>query len=156
MTRTALFPGSFDPFTKGHKSIVDQALGLFDRVIVGIGENTEKRGLLSVDNRIRLINDIYEGNPAVEAVSYDTLTGEFCRKIGCRFLLRGMRNTVDYEYERGIALVNNKLFPEITTVLLFTPPEYVAVSSSTIRELVAFGHDPAELMPGNIDIKKYL
>lgn len=156
MARIALFPGSFDPFTRGHKAIVDQALGLFDRIVVGIGSNNDKRGLLTIDNRIRLINDLYADNPAVEAVAYDTLTGEFCRSLGIQVLLRGMRNTVDYEYERGIAMVNHKLFPEITTVLLFTPPEYVAVSSSTIRELIAFGYDPSELLPGGVEITNYI
>ncbi len=125
MERTALFPGSFDPFTKGHKSIVDQGLTMFDKIVVGIGANSDKRGLLTVENRVRLIYDIYKDNPSVIVASYDKLTGEFCREIGVRFVLRGMRNTVDYEYERGMAFVNQKLYPEITTVLLFTPPEYV-------------------------------
>ncbi len=156
MDRTALFPGSFDPFTMGHKYIVDQGLKIFDRIVVGVGANNEKRGLLTVENRIRLIYDIYGNNPNVEAVAYNKLTGDFCRDIGADFVLRGMRNTVDYEYERGIMLVNQKLYPEITTVLLFTPPEFVAISSSTIRELVSFGHDTTELMPEQIDIKNYL
>lgn len=156
MNRDALFPGSFDPFTMGHKSIVDQGLRLFDRIIVGVGANNDKRGMLSVENRVRLINDIYRGNQRVVAMPYDGPTGDFCRELGLTFLLRGMRNTVDYEYERGIMLINQKLYPEITTVLLFTPPEYVAVSSSSIRELVSFGHDPIEFMPNNIDIKDYL
>ncbi len=140
----------------GHKSIVEQGLKIFDRIVVGIGANSEKRGLLSIDNRIRLIRDIYADNPRVEAAAYDNLTGEFCRGIGAHFILRGMRNTVDYEYERGMMLVNQKLYPDITTVLLFTPPEFVAISSSMIRELVSFGHDTTMLMPDNIDIKNYL
>lgn len=156
MERTALFPGSFDPFTKGHMSIVDQGLEIFDKIVVGVGANTEKRGLLTVANRIRLIEDIYAGNPNVEVEPYSKLTGEFCREIGAKFILRGMRNTVDYEYERSMMLVNQKLYPEITTVLLFTPPEYVAVSSSMLRELVSFGHDTTMLMPEHIDIKNYL
>jgi len=167
MEKTALFPGSFDPFTLGHKVIVDQGLGIFDRIVIGIGANEQKadgqgvgaqkkRGLLTVDNRRRLIEDIYRDDPRVEVRPYSSLTGEFCRKLDIRFILRGMRNTVDYEYERGIMLVNQKLYPEITTVLFFTPPEYVAISSSIIRELVGFGMDPTELMPNNIDIKNYL
>ncbi len=156
MDRTALFPGSFDPFTLGHQSIVDQGLKIFDRIIVGVGANSEKRGLLSTGNRVRLIRDIYANNSAVEVVAYEGLTGDYCRQREVRFLLRGMRNTVDYEYERGMMLINQKLYPEITTVLLFTPPEYVAISSSMIRELVSFGTDPIELMPKNIDIKNYL
>lgn len=156
MSRIALFPGSFDPFTMGHKSIVDQGLTIFDHIVVGVGPNPEKKGLLTVKNRVRLIKDIFEGDPRVEALSYDSLTGDFCRELGITFLLRGMRNTVDYEYERGMMLINQKMFPEITTILLFTPPKYVAISSSMIRELVSFGRDPSELMPENINIKNYL
>ncbi|MCD7968969.1 MAG: pantetheine-phosphate adenylyltransferase [Alistipes sp.] len=154
--RAALFPGSFDPFTKGHKSIVDQGLALFDRIVIGIGGNTEKRGLLTLENRIKLIGDIYRDVPGVEIAAYDGLTGDFCRERHLGFIMRGMRNTVDYEYERGMMLVNQTLFPEITTVLLFTPPEFAAVSSSMIRELVSFGWDPRELMPEGIDLKEYL
>ena len=156
MDRTALFPGSFDPFTIGHQSIVDEGLKIFDRIIVGVGINSEKRGLLTNENKVRLIRDIYHDNPRVEVTAYEGLTGDYCRSRGIRFLLRGMRNTVDYEYERGMMLINQKLYPEITTVLLFTPPEYVAISSSMIRELVSFGSDPIALMPQNIDIKNYL
>lgn len=156
MTCDALFPGSFDPFTMGHKSIVEQGLRLFDRIIVGVGANNDKRGLLTIENRVRLISDIFHDNPRVVAMPYEGLTGDFCRTLEVGFLLRGMRNTVDYEYERGIMLVNQQLYPEITTVLLFTPPEYVAISSSVIRELISFGHDPREMMPENIDIKNYM
>lgn len=156
MDRVALFPGSFDPFTMGHKAIVDHGLRIFDRVVVGIGSNTGKHGLLTTENRVRLINDLYADDPRVEAMPYEGLTGDFCREQGIRFLLRGMRNTVDYEYERGIMMINQQLYPEITTVLLFTPPEYVAISSSVIRELVSFGRDPREFMPDNIEIKNYI
>ena len=124
--------------------------------MVGIGSNSEKNGLLTVENRKRLIEDLYGDDDRVTVAVYSELTGEFCRQIGASFLLRGMRNTVDYEYERNMMVVNQMLFPEITTVLLFTPPRYVAISSSIIRELIAFGGDPTGLMPDNIDIKNYL
>lgn len=154
--KTALFPGSFDPFTLGHQAIVEDGLKIFDKIVIGIGMNTEKQGLLSVHNRKRLACDLYKGHPGVEVMMYDGLTGDFCRRIGAMFLLRGMRNTVDYEYERNMMMVNQKLFPEITTVLLFTPPQYVAVSSSMIREIIRFGGDPADLVPHGIDLKDYL
>lgn len=156
MERIALFPGSFDPFTLGHEAIVEQGLRIFDRIIIGVGANTAKQGMLTVDNRKRLICDIFAGEPRVTVTSYDSLTGDHCRQVGAKFLLRGMRNTVDYEYERGVMLINQKIYPDITTVLLFTPPEYVAISSSVIRELHSFGHDPSELMPRNIKIEDYL
>ncbi len=156
MERIALFPGSFDPFTLGHKAIVDQGLRFFDRIVVGVGDNNEKRGMMTNANRARLIRDIYADEPRVEVCVYGGLTGDYCRRHGISFLLRGMRNTVDYEYERSMMLINQKLYPEITTVLLFTPPEFVAISSSMIRELVSYGGDPTPLMPQNIDIKNYL
>lgn len=154
--KTALFPGSFDPFTLGHQAIVEEGLKIFDRIVIGIGSNSEKGGLLTVGNRKRLIEDLYGDNGRVRTAIYSELTGEFCRQIEADFLLRGMRNTVDYEYERNMMVVNQMLFPEITTVLLFTPPKYVAISSSIIREIIQFGGDPKELMPDNIDIKNYL
>lgn len=154
--RVALFPGSFDPFTLGHQAIVEQGLRFFDRIIVGIGDNCDKRGMLTPENRARLIDDLYRDEPRVEVKVYGGLTGNYCRELGIKFLLRGMRNTVDYEYERSMMLINQRLYPEITTVLLFTPPEYVAVSSSMIRELVSFGGDATALMPSGIDITKYL
>ncbi len=156
MDRVALFPGSFDPFTLGHQAIVEQGLRIFDRIVVGVGCNLEKRGLLTVDNRRRLIEDIFRDESRVSVSIYEGLTGDHCREMGIPFILRGMRNTVDYEYERGVMMVNQRLYPEITTVLLFTPPEYVAISSSVIRELCAFGRDPQELMPQNVEIKDYL
>ncbi|MFI3330577.1 MAG: pantetheine-phosphate adenylyltransferase [Rikenellaceae bacterium] len=154
--KIALFPGSFDPFTQGHYAIVEQGLKIFDRIIIGVGANLQKQGLLSVENRKRLIDDLYADNDKVSCGIYTALTGDYAREVGAKFFLRGMRNTVDYEYERNLMLINQQIFPDITTVLLFTPPEYVAVSSSMIRELIAYGRDPHQVMPKNIDIKNYL
>ena len=156
MKGTALFPGSFDPFTLGHKYVVDQGLELFDRILIAIGVNNEKGGLLAPENRARLIRDLYGDNPRIDVCVYTELTGKLCRTRGITTILRGLRNTVDFEYERNIMQVNRTLFPEITTVLLFTPADYVAISSSVIRELLAFGGDPTPLMPANIDIKHYM
>lgn len=156
MERKALFPGSFDPFTLGHKVVVDQALELFDHIVIAVGVNTEKRSLLSAENRVRLIRDLYQDDHRIEVRTYTELTGAFCRELGIRFILRGLRNNVDFEYERNIAQVNQTLFPEVQTVLLFTPAKYVAISSSVIRELLNFDGDPTPLMPRNINIKDYL
>lgn len=156
MSRKAIFPGSFDPFTLGHKVVVDQALELFDHIVIAVGINPSKKGLLTPENRVRLIQDLYQNEPRVEVVSYTNLTGTLCRELGVEIILRGLRNSVDFEFERNIAQVNQTLFPETKTVLLFTPAQYVAISSSVIRELISFGSDPTSLMPENIDIKNYL
>lgn len=156
MERIALFPGTFDPFTLGHKMVVDQALELFDKVVIAVGVNNDKRSLLTSANRVRLIRDLYGDEPRICVRTYTELTGEFCRHLGVTIILRGLRNSVDFEYERNIAQVNQTLFPELKTVLLFTPAQYVAISSSVIRELVSFGTDPVELMPRGIDINDYL
>lgn len=154
--RTALFPGSFDPFTVGHQALVSEGLRLFDKIVVAVGENPDKRGLLTTENRKRLIEDLYKDEPRVEVVSYSGLTGNYCRENELKFILRGMRNTVDFDFERNMMQINQRLYPEITTVLLFTPSEYVAVSSSVIREILSFGGDVAQFMPQGVDIKDYL
>ena len=154
--KVALFPGSFDPFTVGHQALVSEGLRFFDKVVVAVGENPEKRGLLTTENRKRLIEDLYRDEPRVEVVSYSGLTGNYCREHELKFILRGMRNTVDFDFERNMMQINQRLYPEITTVLLFTPSEYVAVSSSVIREILSFGGDVAQFMPEGVDIKDYL
>ncbi|MBQ8437197.1 MAG: pantetheine-phosphate adenylyltransferase [Alistipes sp.] len=154
--KIALFPGSFDPFTRGHEAIVEQALRLFDKVIIAIGENVGKRSLLTAEARLRLISDLYQNNPNVECITYSTLTGDVARKVGASAIVRGVRNTIDFEYERTMAQTNSRLFPEIETVLLLTPPMLADVSSSTVRELIAFDRDVAEMMPEGVNLNDYL
>ena len=155
MTRIALFAGSFDPFTRGHEVVVEEALKLFDKVVIGVGENVSKRSLLSVEQRCRLIGDIYRDDDRVKVASYNTLTGDFAREVGATVLVRGVRNTVDFEFERSIELTNRQLFPELTTVLLPTPVEYMHISSSMVRELLAFGRDVKEYLPQGVDLENY-
>ncbi len=154
--RIALFAGSFDPFTRGHEALVREALQLFDRVVIGIGDNVAKKGLLSLENRRRLIEEYYAAEARIEVQSYCGLTGDFATEIGACALVRGVRNTVDFEYERTMAAANRRLYPHLTTVLLFTPAEVADIASSTIRELRAFGRGVEEFMPCGIDIEKYL
>lgn len=154
--RTAFFPGSFDPFTIGHQALVEEGLRIFDKIIVAVGENSDKHGLLPMEQRKRLIEDVYRNEPRVEVVSYKGLTGDYCREHKLNLILRGMRNTVDFDYERNMMQINQRLYPEITTVLLFTPSEYVAVSSSVIREILSFGGSVEQFMPKGIDINNYL
>ncbi len=156
MQRIAIFPGSFDPFTRGHEALVGQALRLFDRVIIGIGNNPEKSGLLTVENRRRLIADLYADEPRIEARIYTGLTGDFARQVGACAILRGVRNTTDFEYERTMEAANHRIYPDITTVMLFTPSEVADIASSTVREVLAFGRTVDEFMPRGIHIEDYL
>ena len=156
MKRTAIFPGSFDPFTRGHAALVDEALNLFDRVVIGIGNNTLKQGMLTVENRKRLIDDIYAGNERVEARIYTGLTGEFAEQVGACAIIRGVRNTTDFEYERTMEATNHRIYPEITTVMLFTPAPVADISASTVREVLSFGRTVEEFLPEGIDINNYL
>lgn len=156
MKRIALFAGSFDPFTRGHAVVVEEALRLFDKVVIGVGENVSKRSLLSVEQRCRLIDDLYRDNDAVEVASYSTLTGDFAHEVGAIALVRGVRNTIDFEFERSIEATNRQLFPDITTVLLPTPPDYMHISSSMVRELLAFGRDVSDYMPQGVNLADYL
>lgn len=154
--KIALFPGSFDPFTKGHEAIVKQTLRLFDKVVIAIGENVGKRSLLPTEARLRLISDLYQNNPQVECITYSTLTGDVARKVGASAIVRGVRNTIDFEYERTMAQTNSRLFPEIETVLVLTPPSLADVSSSTVRELIAFNREVTEMMPEGINLGDYM
>ena len=156
MKRIALFPGSFDPFTRGHEALVAAALKLFDEVVVAVGENVGKRGLLSVENRVRLIEELYLHEPRVRVASYSTLTGDFAREVGAIALVRGVRNTTDFNFERSVEATNRRLFPELTTVMLVTPDEYAHISSSIVRELLAFGRSVEEFVPEGVHIERYL
>lgn len=156
MSKIAIFPGSFDPFTLGHKIIVDSGLRIFDKIYVGVGVNNSKPGLLNVDKRVELIRDVYKGNRSVEVMAYDGLTVDFAHSVNADHVLRGMRNSVDFEFERNMIHINQSLSPNLMAVLLFTPPEYVAISSSIVREVFAFGGDVSSFMPEGIKIENYL
>ena len=156
MERVALFAGSFDPFTRGHEVVVEEALRLFDRVVVGVGENVSKKGLLAVEERCRLIEDLYRDQERVSVARYSTLTGDFAREVGATVLVRGVRNSVDFEFERTIEATNRQIFPELTTVLLVTPADYMHISSSMVRELLAFGRSVDEFLPLGVKIDNYI
>lgn len=147
MARIAIFPGSFNPFTIGHKSVVDRALPLFDRIIIAIGYNEAKEAdTASLPERIRAIASLYADEPAVEVFSYEGLTVDFAREMGARWILRGVRSVKDFEYESTLADVNRRI-SGIETLLLFTLPEHSAISSSMVRELTHFGVDTTPFLP---------
>ncbi len=152
----AIFPGSFDPFTRGHQAVVEEALRLFDRVVVAIGYNTQKRGMLSVEARKALIERVYEGNDRVEVTTYTSLTGDEARRVGATAMIRSARNAADFDYERTLAHANSHVFSDISTVILIAPAELEHISSSLVRELHAFGHSTQELLPEGIRLEDYL
>ncbi|MFD1140062.1 pantetheine-phosphate adenylyltransferase [Larkinella insperata] len=147
MKRIALFPGSFDPFTKGHEDIVLRGLKLFDEVVIGIGRNANKQRYFPLDVMAELIEKTFADYPAVRVVSYDDLTANVARELGARFLLRGLRNTTDFEYENSISQVNRYVYEDVETVFLITSPHLAPISSSIIRELHRYGKKIDEFLP---------
>ena len=145
-TRTALFAGSFDPFTIGHHALIKRALPMFDKIIIGIGINSGKKCMFTVEERIESIEKIYADEERVEVKVYNCLTMDFAKEIGADILLRGVRSTKDFEYEREIADMNLRL-GGIETVLLISEPEHASTSSSIVRELITYGKDVSELLP---------
>lgn len=147
MKRTALFPGSFDPFTKGHEDIVRRGLGLFDEIIIGIGKNASKQRYFPLEQMIRWIEQTFRDEPAVRVLAYDGLTAHVARESGAHFLLRGLRNTTDFEYENGISQVNRHVYKDVETVFLITSPQLAPISSSIIRDLHRYGENVSEFLP---------
>ncbi len=156
MEKIALFPGSFDPFTIGHQSIVNRALPLFDKIIIAVGYNTLKKNLLEPGKRIQLISDVFPGNPKIEVSSYQGLTIDYCAKVNARYLLRGLRTAADFEYERAIGQMNKAMNPAIESVFLLTAPEHSYVNSTIVRDILFYGGDASKFLPEGLDIKKYL
>ena len=149
--KRALFPGTFDPFTLGHHSIVKRTLAFMDEVIIGIGINENKRCLISVEKRMESIQKLYADEPRVKVLSYNGLTVDFAQEQEVGFIIRGIRTVKDFEYEEGIADINRKL-SGIETVFLFTEPELSSVSSSVVRELLHYGKDVSVFLPEGMEI----
>ena len=141
MKKIAVFAGSFCPFTKGHEDIVSKALPLFDQIILAIGHNIDKKDIFSVEDRLQWIRSIYQDTPTVKVVAYTGLTVDFCRENGANYLIRGIRNPLDFMKEQELALVNRKLNPNIETVFLLASPGCEIISSSLVRELWSHGAD---------------
>lgn len=146
--RTALFPGSFNPFTRGHMSVVERALPLFDHIVIGIGCNFGKPGSMeAAQERADAIAALFASEPRVSVTVYGGLTADLCRQLGARFILRGVRSVADFEYERNLADVNREIGNGIETVVLYTLPADAAISSSMVRELESYGADVTPFLP---------
>lgn len=151
MKRIAIFPGSFDPYTKGHHDIVLRSLKIFDEVIIGIGYNsTKKNRYFDIDLMVSKIESVYTEEPAVKVLVYNELTSTLAKNIGAQFLVRGLRNTTDFEYENTISQMNRYLNEELETVFLITSPEFAPISSTIIREVHRYGGDVTEFLPYTI------
>lgn len=144
--KTLLFPGSFDPFTIGHKWVVDKALAIADRVVIAIGVNENKKRTFAIDDVAATIKNIYAQNLQVEVVTYSGLTIDIVKEVGADAIVRGVRSTIDFEYEKNIADINREL-SGVETILLFTHPTLSHISSSMVRELNHFGHDVSKYIP---------
>jgi pantetheine-phosphate adenylyltransferase len=148
MKRIALFPGSFDPFTNGHEDIVLRGLSLFDEIIVAIGYNSGKsQRYFPIEFMVEKIKETFKSHSNISVVTFSELTAEFARKNGARYLLRGLRNTTDFEYENSIAQVNRQLNVDLESVFLITSPQFAAISSSIIREVHRYKGDVSSLIP---------
>jgi len=147
MQRICLFPGTFDPVTLGHVDIIDRALPLFDKMIVGIGLNASKSLMFSAEQRLQWIQEIYKEQPKVEGAIYEGLTVNYCKTIGARFILRGIRYVSDFEYEKTIADANRTLDPSIETIFLTGEPKYTSVASTIVRDIIRNGGNASPFLP---------
>lgn len=152
MKKVAVFPGSFDPITKGHESVIKRALPLFDELIVAVGQNAEKKSFFSLDQRMSWLQKVFADIPNVKVVQYSGLTVELCRKLGANYLLRGLRTSADFEFERSIAQINKKLSPEIETIFILTAPEYASLNSSIVRDILRHGGDATQFVPDSVEL----
>jgi pantetheine-phosphate adenylyltransferase len=148
LKRIALFPGSFDPFTKGHEDIVLRGLKVFDEIVIAIGYNSQKNSrYFPIDMMVERINETFKGDGRIKVLTYSELTAELARRLGARYLLRGLRNTTDFEYENSVAQVNRHLNSDLESVFLITSPQFASISSSIIREVHRYGGDVSTLIP---------
>lgn len=151
--KIAIFPGTFDPFTLGHLSLIERGLSLMDEIIVAIGVNDAKRTYFSLEQRVRMIDLFFQHNPHVRVLAYNSLTVDFARSVNAEFILRGIRTVNDFEYEKSIADVNRKM-TGIETIILFTEPEHTHISSTIVRELLRYGKDVSDFIPKGLQLEE--
>lgn len=150
--KIAVFPGSFDPITTGHEKIVRRALPLFDKIIVAVGTNSQKQTLFSLEKRLEWLEAVFGEEPKVEIAHFEGLTAHFCNKIGAKYLLRGLRNASDFDYEKTISQLNHIVGQDLETVFLISEPEYSHISSTIVRELIKGRADVTPFVPKEVKI----
>lgn len=152
MNKTAIFPGSFDPITVGHIDVVLRAVPLFDEIVIAIGINTQKKYLFTLEQRIEWIKKVFKDEPKVSVESYTGLTVNYCKTRNAKYIIRGIRSSADFEYEKTIAQLNHMMMPELDTFLILSSPEYSAISSTIVREIIIGNGDTSKFLPKEVDI----
>jgi len=152
--KTAVFPGSFDPITRGHVSVIHRALPLFDQIIVAIGENNEKSSYFPLEKRMEWLHQVFGKESCIRIEQYSGLTVDFCLRVGAGFILRGLRTSADFEFERSIGQMNRVMVPGVETVFLLCSPEYAALSSSIVRDIHRHGGDIRPFIPEEISLNE--
>ena len=155
MERVAIFPGSFDPFTVGHESIVNRALPLFDKIIIMIGYNSNKLSFFPLEKREKWINEVFKNEPRVEVKTHEGLTVDFCKQVNASYILRGLRTSADFEYERAIAQINKKMLPKIESIFLLTMPEHTPINSTIVRDIILHGGDASMFLPAALNMSEF-
>lgn len=155
MEKIAIFPGSFDPFSIGHESIVRRAVSMFDKIYIMIGYNANKTSFFPIEKRLKWINQVFQDEPKVEVRIHEGLTVDFCKEVNAHYILRGIRTSSDFEYERAIAQVNKKMHPEIESVFLLTLPEHTPINATIIRDIVSHGGDASMFLPKGLDMNEF-
>ncbi len=154
MKKTAVFPGSFDPITKGHEDIILRAIPLFDEIIVAIGTNSSKKYYYSLEKRLEMIRYTFRNEPKVKVETYLGMTVDYCKEVSANYLLRGLRTSADFEFERSIAHINQMLYPELDTVFLLSLQGYSAINSTIVRDILINGGDAQRFVPEGLDLNK--
>jgi len=152
--KIAVFPGSFDPITKGHQDIVKRAMPLFDKIIIAVGTNSQKSGLFTVEQRMKWIKRVFRGNKKITVDTFQGLTVHYCEKLKARYLLRGLRQSSDFDYEKTISQLNNAMSDKIETVFLISRPEFSHISSTIVREIIKGEGNVSDFVPDSITLIK--
>lgn len=154
--KRAVFPGSFDPITKGHESIVQRALPLFDEIVIAVGHNSTKQTTFSLESRIKMLQAVFKNEPKISIDQFSGLTVDYCKQKDIAFIIRGLRTSSDFNYERSIAQMNRALNPSVDTVLIICEPAYSAISSTIVRDIIKHGGDAQSFLPDGLQYEKYL